>query len=134
MVMTKNILIVIMLSCILGFANFLANPNKPILGLAADEISFEMYANINESHILVDARSDEAFSKGHLEGAMNLSEEKFDTQLGKFLDKWNTDFKVYVYCSSESCGSSRAIAERLRNDCGIKNIFVIKGDWRKWKK
>ena len=84
--------------------------------------------------IIVDARNEKDFTIGHIRGAVNLSEAKFDSQLGYFLDVWTPESTILVYCNVGQCNSSRAVADRLKNECRIKNVFVLKDDWRKWEK
>jgi len=49
------------------------------------------------------------------------------------LAAWSPQKRVVVYCASESCGSSREVARRLRNDAQLKNVFVLEGGWEAWK-
>ena len=118
---------------IFAMANFLINPHRPDLSLKSDELTIPMTNRLPANLIIVDARNKNEFAADHIENAINLSEEKFDTQLGAFLDVWNPDSVILVYCSSSGCNSSRSIAERLKNECQIKNVFILKDDWKKWK-
>jgi rhodanese-related sulfurtransferase len=130
----KKLLILVFLAAIVGFGNFLLNPNRPVLELATDEITIEMALEFPSDTIILDARSPKEFSESRIANAINLSEENFEEQVGVFLDVWNPDSKIIVYCSSSSCSSSRNIANRLRDEFQIKNVYVLKGDWREWKK
>ena len=51
----------------------------------------------------------------------------------QMLAVWSPEKRVVVYCGSESCGSSREVARRLRNDAQLKNVFVLEGGWEAWK-
>jgi Rhodanese-related sulfurtransferase len=125
----RGIFLIVFFSLVLGLVNITINPNKPIF---INEISFDEIAN--ETFLLVDARSADDFELGHLHGALNLNEESFDSQIGDLLDEWTPDRKIGVYCNPLKCGSSAKIARRLTKDYGIEKVFVLKGDWRKWKK
>jgi hypothetical protein len=37
-----------------------------------------------------------------------------------------------VYCGSESCGTSKRIAERLRESLPDAEIYSLKGGWDAW--
>lgn len=134
MKIVKNICIIFFVSCVLAAANFAINPHRPDLSLKPDEITLSQKERLQENLIIVDARNERDFAKGHIRGAVNLAEDKFDSQLGDFLDVWTPESTILVYCNVGQCNSSRAVADRLKNECRIKNVFVLKDDWRKWEK
>lgn len=134
MKIVKKICIIFFVSCVLAAANFTINPYRPDLSLKPDEITLSQKERLPKNLIIVDARNEKDFTKGHIRGAVNLSEAKFDSQLGDFLDVWTPESTILVYCNVGQCNSSRAIADRLKNECRIKNVFVLKDDWRKWEK
>lgn len=82
----------------------------------------------------VDARPDTQFARGHIEGAMQLNEDRFDELLRQFLSAWSPERKVVVYCSQLSCNASHEVAERLRKEANLKNIYVLQGGWEEWQK
>lgn len=82
----------------------------------------------------VDARPEEDFARGHIPGAMLLNEDDWDAQLRTFLTAWSPERKMIVYCSQQSCNASHAVAERLRNEAGLKNVYVLDGGWEEWRK
>ena len=77
----------------------------------------------------LDARPDKDFAVEHYPGALPLNEDHFNDQLPKVLAAWSPEKKVVVYCSSKSCGASRAIARRLRDEAKLENVFVLVGGW-----
>jgi rhodanese-related sulfurtransferase len=83
--------------------------------------------------IWIDARPEEEFAHEHVPGAMLLNEDRWNELLPQMLATWSPEKRVVVYCSSESCGSSREVARRLRNDAQLKNVFVLEGGWEAWK-
>nr|DAH48314.1 MAG TPA: Rhodanese-like domain [Caudoviricetes sp.] len=129
----RNIWVIVFASGAFAIANFWLNPNAPDLSLKPDEITLSQINRLPKNLVIVDARKSQDFKKGHVENAVNLSEEKFDAQLGEFLDIWTPDATVLVYCDFGRCNSSRAIADKLRHECQIENVFVLKDDWTKWK-
>lgn len=129
----RIILVIIAATFFLGTANFFVNPKFPKMSLAKDEVDLQTVKNLPSNLLIVDARSAKDFAIARVENAINLSEDNFDSKLGEFLDAWNPDCSVVVYCSSSSCNSSRNVARRLTSECGLKNVYVFKGDWQKWK-
>jgi rhodanese-related sulfurtransferase len=85
-----------------------------------------------ENVFWVDARSLEEYDADHVPGAVLLNLENWDQLFPKFLDQWNPDKKIVVYCGAASCGLSREVAERLRKN-NIPSVFVLKGGWDAWK-
>jgi len=39
-----------------------------------------------------------------------------------------------VYCDGADCGTSRAVARRLKRELGVSEVYVLKGGWRAWPK
>jgi rhodanese-related sulfurtransferase len=83
--------------------------------------------------IWIDARPEEEFAQDHIPGALLLNEDRWNELLPAMLAAWSPEKRIIVYCSSESCGSSREVARRLRNDAQLKNVFVLEGGWEAWK-
>jgi rhodanese-related sulfurtransferase len=82
--------------------------------------------------IWIDARPEEEFAKEHVPGAILLNEDRWNELLPQMLAMWSPEKRVIVYCSSESCGSSREVARRLREEARLKNVFVLEGGWEAW--
>ena len=40
---------------------------------------------------------------------------------------------IVVYCSSKKCHSSEEVARRLREEVGLKTVYVLRGGWEAWK-
>lgn len=79
--------------------------------------------------VWIDARPDEQFAAGHFPNALPLNEDRWNELLPGVLAAWSPEKRLIVYCSSQSCGSSREIAQRLRDEAQIKNVFVLEGGW-----
>ncbi|HET7512413.1 MAG TPA: rhodanese-like domain-containing protein [Chthoniobacterales bacterium] len=82
----------------------------------------------------LDARPNEQFERAHVPGALQLNEDAWEEQLRTMLTAWSPDRKVVVYCSQKSCDASHEVAERLRKEAGLKNIYVLEGGWEEWQK
>lgn len=87
-----------------------------------------------DSVLWVDARPETEFSRAHVPGALLLNEDDWNAQLRTFLTAWSPERKIIVYCSALSCSASHAVAERLRNEAGLQNVYVLEGGWEAWQK
>jgi rhodanese-related sulfurtransferase len=87
-----------------------------------------------ENVIWVDARPDEEFARDHVPGALSLNEDRWNELLPQFLAAWSPGKRVVVYCSAESCDLAREVAERLRKEAQISDVFVLEGGWEAWIK
>jgi rhodanese-related sulfurtransferase len=82
----------------------------------------------------VDARAEADFDKAHVPGAIRLNEDDWNTLLPAVLAAWSPERKVVVYCSRLTCNLSHEVAERLRHEVALKNVYVLKGGWEEWEK
>ncbi len=81
----------------------------------------------------VDARSAADFGLAHIHGALRLTEDDWNELLPGLLREWEPDSTVVVYCSSRKCHASEEVAKRLREEVGLKPVFVLRGGWEAWK-
>ena len=102
--------------------------------VAASEMVTLAVARKSADALWIDARPQEEFEREHVPGAMLLNEDRWNELLPQVLAVWAPEKRIIVYCSSESCGSSREIAHRLRKEAGLTNVFVLEGGWEAWKK
>lgn len=91
-------------------------------------IEFSTKAKENPSAPIVDVRTPEEFSKGHLQNAKNFdwNGSDFDKQIAT-LDKSNA---IFVYCLSG--GRSSAAASQMRSE-GFKKVYELEGGIMKWR-
>ncbi len=87
-----------------------------------------------ETALWIDARAEAEFDKAHVPGAMRLTEDDWDTLLPAVLAAWSPERKVVVYCSRVTCNLSHEVAERLRHEVALKNVYVLQGGWEEWEK
>jgi rhodanese-related sulfurtransferase len=81
----------------------------------------------------IDGRSAAEYADDHIPGALPLEEAKFSEQLGAIVAAWRPGQRIVVYCSSASCGTSRALAQRL-HDAGFGNdVHHLHGGWEAWQ-
>ena len=82
----------------------------------------------------IDARPDEQFARAHVPGALQLNEDDWTALLPKVLAAWSPERKLIVYCSRQTCNASHAVAERLRHEVALENVYVLQGGWEEWEK
>lgn len=99
----------------------------------AHEVTLAQAKSWGDAVLWVDARPEEEFEKAHVPGALSLNEDRFAELLSPVLAAWSPERKIVVYCSRKSCGASHAVAERLRNDAQLKNVYVLPGGWEEWQ-
>jgi rhodanese-related sulfurtransferase len=112
------------------------NPHTPSwnpMQLAEGEVALEHLLGWKDDYILIDARAPEAYETAHIPEAINLYSGEFDAQILSLLDIWSPDRSIIVYCDSRQCGASEEIAERLRQDFQMENVYVLKGGWESYQ-
>ena len=89
---------------------------------------FDSLIKNNTSAVLIDVRTSEEFSKGHLENALNLDWKgsEFQTQL-EAIDKNQT---ILVYCLSGGRSNQAATAMREK---GYTNVLELDGGIMAWR-
>ncbi len=102
--------------------------------VANDEVTIQDALAWGESLLWVDARPDAEFETKHIPGALSLNEDRWNELLPQVLTTWAPEKRIVVYCSSQSCAASHEVARRLREEAGLKNVFVLHGGWEAWQK
>ncbi len=81
----------------------------------------------------LDARSEADYEAAHIPEAICLNEDNWDDGIVELMGAWLTNPRpIVVYCGSESCGTSKRIAERLREALPDAEIYSLKGGWDAW--
>ncbi len=97
------------------------------------EVTLAEAKNWGAAVLWVDARPNEEFEKGHVPGALSLNEDDWNRLLPAVFAAWSPERKLVVYCSQKSCNASHGVAERLRHEAGLKNVYVLPGGWEEWE-
>jgi len=100
--------------------------------LTENEVTLQQANEWGESTLWIDARPDEQFEKQHIPGAISLNEDRWNELLPQTMTAWSPEKRLVVYCSSQSCALSREVARRLRDEAGLKNVYVLHGGWEAW--
>lgn len=82
----------------------------------------------------VDARSKAKFDVEHIPGAVPLNEDHWNALVPAFLDAWEPEIPVVIYCDGGGCEASHAVAKRLKEELKIENVWVLKGGWDSWRR
>ncbi len=117
------------LSGVFSFAAFVFHPAAPKLKLENDELSLAQVQSLG-TITWIDARTEDEFLSSHLEESLLLNEDDWETHFATFIEQWNPDTSIVVYCSSSACLRSQEVASRLREELGIEEVFVLKGGWQ----
>lgn len=102
------------------------------------EITFQQMKKLlaKPNVIIIDARSNEEFKEGHINGAINIF--AYEEDLDKYfqnLTQVPMDSRkiIVVYCEGGTCDASYKVATDLIR-LGHKNVFVYTGGWEEWSK
>ncbi|HEY2800652.1 MAG TPA: rhodanese-like domain-containing protein [Chthoniobacterales bacterium] len=98
------------------------------------QVSLAQATSWGATALWIDARPDAEFARGHVPGAMQLNEDDWNGLLPQVLAAWSPQRKLVVYCSRKSCNASHAVAERLRHEDSLTNVYVLAGGWEEWQK
>jgi rhodanese-related sulfurtransferase len=97
--------------------------------IAEGEVELAQAQSWGAAVLWVDARPDTQFQSGHIPGAHQLNEDRWNELLPRFLSAWSPDKRVVVYCSSQSCAASHEVARRLREEAQLTEVYVLHGGW-----
>ncbi|TWX69281.1 rhodanese-like domain-containing protein [Colwellia sp. C1TZA3] len=78
--------------------------------------------------VILDVRTAEEFSKGHIEGAINISHTKINANLNKIIAF--KDQTVVVHCKS---GRRALSAENDLRAAGFSSLLHLEGDMNAWQ-
>lgn len=80
--------------------------------------------------VIVDSRRLEEYTKGHIEGAVNLLDTEMDeAQLAAHAPEKGRP--LLFYCNGERCLRSANAVERAR-EWGYRNLYWFRGGWQEW--
>jgi len=86
-----------------------------------------------DSILWIDARSAESFGQAHIPNAHNLNEDDWEAQIVDVLLAWEPGVSIVIYCSHEQCDASRDVAQRLVDETGFDDVYVLEGGWEAWQ-
>lgn len=94
------------------------------------QITFEaLHAHVlNQTALVVDARSPGAFKQGHTRGAINIPAEEKEDYTDKYLRARDPDGLIIIYCNGPDCPASDILAGYLETQ-GFTNTQVFRQGW-----
>ena len=128
---SRNVII-----CLLLFTNELLADTKPfvpdsipgVITVSAEEV-IELIL-LNPELVVIDSRKKTEFSKGHIEGSVNILNTVMQPEELEMIAPDKTK-AILFYCNGTRClRSSDAASKAL--DWGYKNIFWFRGGWNEW--
>lgn len=99
----------------------------------SDEVNLAQADGFGAQVMWIDARSREQFETAHVPEAFLLNAGEWEELLPAMLNAWTPDRKLVVYCSAQSCDASKEVARRLKEEAGLKNVYVLSGGWETWQ-
>jgi rhodanese-related sulfurtransferase len=111
------------------------HPKRPAWSaetLAPGEVALPTALGWGDKVLWLDARSEKEFDASHIPGGMLLNEDDWDDLLPRMLAAWRPGRIIVVYCSSLRCQASQEVAERLRKEARLPEVYVLKGGWEAW--
>ena len=107
----------------------LKNAEKTVEG----EVMLETVLGWGERVQWVDARPRAKFDREHIPGAVLLNEDEWDQLVPGFLNEWDPEKKIVIYCDGGACEASHAVAKKLREEMQLSEVWVLKGGWDAWQ-
>lgn len=136
----RHILTEVITLCLLAFLPAMVvalihpqRPNWDINTLKEGEVTLAtatQWSNV----LWVDARARQDYEDEHIPDAVLLNEDDWESLLPGFLERWQPEMNVVVYCSSSGCRASSSVADRLRQEVGLESVYVLKDGWEAWLK
>ena len=83
--------------------------------------------------LFLDSRSPDDFAIGHIKGALNQPDKRFDDWADDFISRISADTPLIVYCSNRHCSLAQDLAEKL-SLIGYENVFYMAAGWDEWKR
>ena len=124
--LTLAILVVVAMVWMLGTPS---SPDTVPLGVVgATPAQFQEYIQHDTSRVLLDIRTSEEFSAGHLAGAENI--DYYQSTFAQQLDQLDRDTPIAIYCRSGSrSGHTLEIMEAM----GFTNVVELQGGVLAWQ-
>jgi len=98
----------------------------PLLNVAEAEALWR-----KSSTLFLDVRPHPDYEFGHIQGAINLPEEDFDTRFTALKPQLEQAETIVIYCKNADCGKSYWSALRLR-ERGFKQVRIYPHGWYEW--
>jgi rhodanese-related sulfurtransferase len=85
-----------------------------------------------QAAIMMDARPNDDYEKGHIRNARSLPWEEVDQRFMEVTKDISVDTPIITYCDGETCNLSHHLANFLL-DMGFTNVRILVNGWTKWQ-
>jgi rhodanese-related sulfurtransferase len=86
----------------------------------------------SQEALFIDARSERAYSEGHIPDAINVPYDKLADYYDTLTANASQDQLIVCYCWSPTCDFSDNLARELLL-MGYEKVLVFKGGWEEWQ-
>ncbi len=127
---------ILIAATLLAAVAFAVNPHARALLAAApraDEITLATARTLPAPVLWLDARPAAAFAADHIPEALPLTLEAWDEQILEIVARWQPGMPVIVYCDDRACGTSRHVADKLRQEYQFEDVRVLHDGWEAWE-
>ena len=87
---------------------------------------------LKQAAIMMDARPNDDYEKGHIRNARSLPWEEVDQRFMEVTKDISVDTPIITYCDGETCNLSHHLANFLL-DMGFTNVRILVNGWTKWQ-
>jgi rhodanese-related sulfurtransferase len=87
---------------------------------------------LQEAVIIIDARPNDDYEKGHIRGARSLPWHEVDQRFMEVTKDISVDTPIITYCDGETCELSHNLTNFLL-DLGFTNVRILVNGWTKWQ-
>ncbi len=97
-------------------------------------ITLDDAKNLHQSMgaVFMDARPQEEFTKGHIQGAISLPWHEAEQRVMDVTANLTNDAVIVTYCDGDTCDLSKDLALFLEN-LGFTNVRVLVNGWTVWR-
>ena len=99
------------------------------IGQTTNDIEIDEFKKkmASEKYVLVDVRTAEEFTGGHIEGALNI--DYFSATFSDDISKVGFEIPVLLYCRS---GNRSGKAMKIMKELGFKEVYNLEGGIKGW--
>lgn len=108
----------------------LKSPSGRLMTIPLDEAT-----KLHQSHraVFMDARLQEEFTKGHIQGAISLPWHEAEQRVMDVIADMSSETAIITYCDGDACNLSKELAIFLEN-LGFLNVRILVNGWSVWQK
>jgi rhodanese-related sulfurtransferase len=105
------------------------NKSEAVKRITMDDLN-QAHATLTKNDVIIDVRTEEEFSEGHVPGARNIPVDTIAQHLAQNANDLKAYQNVYIYCRS---GGRVGAAAGLLESQGLKNLqCVLSGGFPNW--